>query len=66
MWEIEKISKGICLCFLAICSWQDIKRQGNIRFFPVGGKLTGDCKFYLPRQGMLEICIFQVPVGIVS
>lgn len=47
---------SVLSCYLQLAGY---KKAGNIRFFPVGGKLTGDCKFYLPRQGMLVFVSFR-------
>ena len=65
MWEIEKISKGICLCFLAICSWQDIKRREISVSFLWVGSLLGIVSFICRGRECWYLYLSGAGIGIV-
>ena len=47
---------SVLSCYLQLAGY---KKAGNIRFFPEGGKLTGEYKLYLQRQRILVFVFFR-------
>ena len=62
---IHILSKGICLCFLAICSWQDIKkREISVSFLRVGS-LLGIISFICSGREYWYLYFSGAGIGIV-